>query len=70
MTYIQLTLHHITSQVHNTCTNKNIRKSTQTLQRSRTLQKQSGCFNHRAVTQVAVSWRTVVIGKVYFGSTD
>ena len=32
MTYIQLTLHHITSQVHNTCTNKNIRKSTQTLQ--------------------------------------
>jgi len=26
-------IHHITSQVHNTCTNKNIRKSTQTLQR-------------------------------------
>ena len=26
-----------------------------------TLQKQSGCFNHRVVTQVAVSWRTVVM---------
>ena len=36
-----------------------------------TLQKLSGCFNHRVVTLVAVSWRTVtVVMKVYFGSTD
>ena len=26
-----------------------------------TLQKQSGCFNHRVVAQVGVSWRTVVM---------
>ena len=30
------------------------------------LQKPTGCFNHRVVTLVAVSWRTMVM----FGSTD
>ena len=35
-----------------------------------TLQRPSGCFNHRVVTLVAVSWRTVTaVMKVYFGSS-